>query len=172
MGDVEGVTEPGRATGAAPGAEPLIALHELAARVLTRVAEVGPEALLATPFGVIAVREYLSTRVVELTVHTCDLAAALNVEVTVPADAAQTAFTALGSQPPRKGAASVLLALTGRRPLPTGVPRLRPIRRPGSPAGHQRDAHAGEGHATAHRVRRCGPGSGRPRPGRAIPAVE
>lgn len=121
MADVEAVTERGRAAGAALGVEPVTALHELAARVLARVAEVEPEALVATPFGVMTVQDYLPTRVVELTVHTCDLAAALDLEVAVPADTAQIAFAALGSLAAAYGsAASALLALTGRRPLPQG----------------------------------------------------
>lgn len=117
--DPDAVAERGRAAGAALGEDPVAALGVLAARVLIRVASTDGGALVATPFGVMTAEAYLPTRVVELVVHTCDLAAALDVEAAVPADAARVAFAELGSLAAGSGgAASALLALTGRRALP------------------------------------------------------
>lgn len=121
MADGDAVTERGRAAGAALGENPAAALHELAERVVARVGATEEGALVATAFGVMAVEAYLPTRVVELVVHTCDLAAALHVEAVVPADAARVAFAALGSLAAASGSADrALLALTGRRALPEG----------------------------------------------------
>lgn len=65
--------------------------------------------------------DYLPTRVVELAVHTCDLAAAVGVEADVPLEVARIAFAALGElAASESSAATALLALTGRRPLPEG----------------------------------------------------
>lgn len=115
------VTERGRAAGAALGEAPLDALRVLAARVLDRVAGASEHARVVTPFGAMTLEGYLPTRVVELTVHTCDLAAAVHLRATVPADAAGFAFVALGALAAADGrAAPVLLALTGRRSLPEG----------------------------------------------------
>ena len=64
---------------------------------------------------------YLPTRIVELTVHTCDLAGALHLRSSVPADAAAATFGVLGALAAAKGnAAPALLALTGRQSLPPG----------------------------------------------------
>jgi len=119
--DAEAVTQRGRAAGAALGEDPLAALQELATRVIERVRSAPGHAVAATPFGVMTLEGYLPTRIVELTVHTCDLAAALHLDPTVPPDAAAVTFTVLGALAAAQGsAAPALLALTGRRPLPPG----------------------------------------------------
>lgn len=57
----------------------------------------------------------------ELTVHTCDLAAALDQPIAVPPDAAAATFAVLGSLAAADGSAGpALLALTGRPPLAPG----------------------------------------------------
>ncbi len=66
---------------------------------------------------------YLPTRIVELTIHTLDLMAALGEDVERPVPAAVAAVTAqvimeLAHQQGRDG--PLLLAATGRRPLPPG----------------------------------------------------
>lgn len=119
--DLEAVAQRGRVAGAALGDDPLAALQALATRVTERIRSAPGHAVVATPFGVMTLESYLPTRIVELTVHTCDLAAALHLDPTVPPDAATATFTALGAVAAGRGsAAPVLLALTGRRPLPPG----------------------------------------------------
>lgn len=121
MADVEAVTERGRAAGAALGGDPVAALSELAARALARVADADDDAMVITPFGVMTLEGYLPTRVVELSVHTCDVAEALGIEAAVPPEVAQVAFAVLGSlAAASNSAAPALLALTGRRSLPQG----------------------------------------------------
>ncbi len=121
MADTDAVTQRGRAAGAALGAEPLPALQELAARVIERVRSAPEDSVVHTPFGVMTLQAYLPTRIVELTVHTCDLATALHLDPAVPPDAAATTFAVLGAlAAAESSAAPALLALTGRRPLPPG----------------------------------------------------
>ncbi len=65
--------------------------------------------------------DYLPTRTFELTVHTCDLAAALGQVVEVPEAAAAESLNLLGELAIRAGrAAPLLLAATGRGSLPAG----------------------------------------------------
>jgi hypothetical protein len=121
LADGEAVTQRGRAAGVALGEDPLAALQGLATRVLERVRSAPEHAVMATPFGVMTLEGYLPTRIVELTVHTCDLAAALDLDAAVPTDAAAASFAVLGALAAGQGsAAPALLALTGRRPLPPG----------------------------------------------------
>ena len=121
LADAEVVTQRGRAAGAALGEDPLAALQALATRVLERVRSAPGQAVVATPFGVMTLEGYLPTRIVELTVHTCDLTAALHLDPAVPTDAAAASFAVLGALAAGQGsAAPALLALTGRRPLPPG----------------------------------------------------
>jgi uncharacterized protein (TIGR03083 family) len=115
------VAERGRQAGAALGDQPAAAVAEIAERVLARVARAGPDDLVATPVGGIRLADYLPTRTFELTVHTCDLAAAVGADQAVPADAATVAAALIGTiAAHRRRAAPLLLAATGRGPLPDG----------------------------------------------------
>jgi uncharacterized protein (TIGR03083 family) len=117
----EEVAERGRTAGAALGAEPAAAIAELLDEVTERLVHTPDDAPVTTPFGVMALAEYLPTRAFELTVHTCDLACALSEPLNPPAPAAASALrlaVALGTD---KGAAGdLLLGLTGRRNVPAG----------------------------------------------------
>lgn len=121
LADSAAVVERGRAAGVALGEDPTTALGALAARVSERVRTARAEALVRTPFGTMTLEGYLPTRTFELTVHTCDLAAALGVNVDVPPAAAADAFAVIGGLAAAHGTAcAALLALTGRRALTTG----------------------------------------------------
>ncbi|HET8589984.1 MAG TPA: maleylpyruvate isomerase N-terminal domain-containing protein [Nakamurella sp.] len=119
--DTTAVVQRGRDAGAALGDEPMVALRALVARVPELVRAAPATAIVRTPFGSMTLQGYLPTRTLELTVHTCDLAAALGVPAAVPPDAAAETFALIGGLAAAQGtASSALLALTGRRPLPTG----------------------------------------------------
>jgi hypothetical protein len=65
--------------------------------------------------------DYLPSRIFELAVHTLDIAAALPVTVTLPETVAAVALHLLADLAAQSAkAAAILLAATGRRPLPTG----------------------------------------------------
>ncbi len=83
--------------------------------------DLSPRALVRTPFGMMTLEGYLPTRTLELTVHTCALAAALGVSVHVPRAAAADTFAVVGDLAAVQGRAfAALLALTGRRALTAG----------------------------------------------------
>ena len=111
------VARRGREAGAALGSDPPGAVREMAARVLGVVARADAGQLVGAPHGGMTLGAYLPTRTFELVVHTLDLAAAINAPAEPPAEALEIA-AGLALQSAQGG--EVLLALTGRRPLPTG----------------------------------------------------
>ncbi len=120
-GDPAVVAQRGRDAGAALGADAAEAVAGIADRVLARVSAAEGDSLVATPVGGMRLIDYLPTRTFELTVHTCDLAAALGQVVEVPEAAAAESLNLLGELAIRAGrAAPLLLAATGRGSLPAG----------------------------------------------------
>ena len=118
------VAERGRAAGRALGDDPWSAVHAAADRALRVVDESADDTPAVTPFGTLALADYLPTRALELTVHGLDLARATEqdpppglVEACVPA-VALCARIAPGQAP------QVLLALTGRTVLAPGFSLL------------------------------------------------
>ena len=119
--DTAAVAERGRAAGAALGDDPMAALGALVSRVPELVRAAPATALVRTPFGTMTLEGYLPTRTLELTVHTCDLAAALGVSADVPQGAVANTFAVIGGLAAAQGTAhAALLALTGRSALPAG----------------------------------------------------
>lgn len=115
------VAQRGRDAGVALGEDPASAVGEIAERVLACVHAESGNTLLATPVGGMRLADYLPTRTFELTVHTCDLAVALAAPLEVPALAAVAAMEMLGSlASSRQLTGPLLLAATGRQPLPEG----------------------------------------------------
>lgn len=125
LADTAGLNETVRArgveAGVALGADPPTTLRTWLAAARAALAEVEGDPVVPTALGRMRLSTYLPTRVVELTVHTLDLAVALGVPPAVPAESlAATAAVAaqvgvaLGRGP------ELLLGLTGRRPLPGG----------------------------------------------------
>jgi uncharacterized protein (TIGR03083 family) len=122
-----GVAQRGRDAGAALGADPVGFLAELDARVQARVAAEADDAPVATIAGGMRLVDYLPTRTFELVVHTADLRAALGTVDGPPAPgtAVASVFALVGQLAAARGAVDdVLLALTGRRPLPGGFTLL------------------------------------------------
>ncbi len=115
-GDPAAVAQRGRKAGAALGVDPAEAVEEITARVLARVDAAKDDVVVATPVGGMRLGDYLPTRTFELTVHTCDLAAALGQPLDVPPAAAVNSLTLLGELAARAG--PLLLAGTGRGGLP------------------------------------------------------
>jgi uncharacterized protein (TIGR03083 family) len=86
----------------------------IAERVLQRVREMQGHHVVATPFGAIALTEYLATRTIELAVHTLDLQRALGMPPSLPGSATSLCLDVLL---PLADEAQLLLALTGRAAL-------------------------------------------------------
>lgn len=129
-GDPGAIAQRGRDAGAALGPDPAAAIRPLADRVLPLVAATPDEAPVALPIGGATLRTYLPTRTFELTVHALDLLGALDdrfeAEIEVPPGLAEpmAACLRLAAAVAAAGqghdAAALLLAVTGRRPLPAG----------------------------------------------------
>ena len=89
--------------------------------MLPRVAGAGADDLLTTPVGGMRLRDYLPTRTLELVVHTCDLLAAVGGEPDVPPQPGAAALALVAGFAADRGTAGpLLLAATGRGPLPSG----------------------------------------------------
>jgi uncharacterized protein (TIGR03083 family) len=111
----------GRDAGAALGDDPVAALTEPAARVTALVERCTGAELVTTIAGGMRLADYLPTRTFELVVHTCDLATALGRPLDVPPSAAAQALRLVADLAAGDGLAGpLLLATTGRRPLPVG----------------------------------------------------
>lgn len=116
-----GVADRGRAAGTALGDDPASAVGEIAARVGALVRRCDGTELLTSIAGGMRLADYLPTRTFELTVHTTDLAAALGVPADVPASCARQTLGLVTALAVEDGAAApLLLATTGRGPLPPG----------------------------------------------------
>ena len=121
--DAAAITERGRQAGAALGDDPLGAVHALYERVMARLDAAADDARVGTLVGGMTLITYLPTRVVELTIHTLDLVAALGEDVECPLPdvaAAVTTHVIMDLAHHRGRDGLLLLAATGRRPLPTG----------------------------------------------------
>lgn len=120
-GDAAAVAQRGRDAGTALGPDPTEAVAAIASRVLATVRGADGNAPVATPVGGMRLIDYLPTRTFELTVHTCDLAVALDQVVEVPEAAGSESLKLLGELAVRAGRTGpLLLAATGRRALPDG----------------------------------------------------
>lgn len=121
IGDPEAVAQRGRDAGAALGDPVPAAVAAIAQRVSARLDAAGPEDLVGTPVGGMRLADYLPTRTFELTVHTCDLRAALGLALDVPAAAAEASLRLVAELAAHGGGAGpLLLAATGRTALPAG----------------------------------------------------
>ena len=111
----------GRDEAAELGEDPVGTVRGRASSALAAVESAPPGAVCVTFAGTLSLGDYLGTRVVELTVHTLDLAAAVGVPVAEPPESAALVslivLTAMAAQP---SSAVLLRALAGRAPLPLG----------------------------------------------------
>lgn len=116
--DPADVAERGRQAGRDLGADPAAAVDDLVAQTLEAAAAAGDPLISVIGGQGIRLRNYLPTRVFELVVHSLDIARALDLSFTPPPDALEEALV-LAAQVAADGqGVPVLMALTGREPLP------------------------------------------------------
>ena len=121
MSSGPGVAQRGRDAGHALGTDPAGAVAKIAGRVLPLVDGLTGDEVPTTIAGGMRLVDYLPTRILELTVHTADLAAALGVPVEPPELPAAVTLRLLCDLAVARGAAGpLLLAATGRDALPEG----------------------------------------------------
>lgn len=109
LGDPAMVTARGRAAGEALGTDPVVTIQVTARRVLARVAQEADDALLTTPVGGIRLIDYLPSRVLELTVHTADIATAVKLDTQAPSSAASVSLHLMADLAIERGCAALLL---------------------------------------------------------------
>lgn len=116
-----GVAERGKRDASNLGDDPAASIAIIAERVRGIVAATPGDALTQSAVGGMQFSDYLMTRTVELTVHTCDLCQAIGLDEQPPEVAAALTFSVLGGlaaiHPQRAG---ILRGLTGRDSLPNG----------------------------------------------------
>lgn len=121
VGDPAAVAERGRQAGAALGTDPAVAVQTLLDRVLARV-EAAENPLIETIGGGMLLANYLPTRTFELVVHSLDIARAVGLPPPALSEAvvAEVVTLTVGAALLQGDGAPLLLALTGREPLPAG----------------------------------------------------
>lgn len=103
------------------GDDPASALRAVVARTLAALEEFADDDPMSTSFGTVRLVDYLPTRILEVVVHTLDIAAAAGIPVEPPPDALRVSLALLGDIAVRQGEGAMLaLALSGRRSLPEG----------------------------------------------------
>ncbi len=115
----EEIAKRGVKAGEALGSSPYSMVQELAHRVTQKVEVSQDTALVGTPWGTMTLAGYLPTRTFELTVHSIDLAAAIDVSVPpLLSSSIARACELAGALAGRNSRAlEILLALTGRSQL-------------------------------------------------------
>ena len=114
------VAQRGRDAGQALGEDPVAAVAAIAARVLPLVDAASGEELVTTIAGGMRLADYLPTRILELVVHTTDLATALGSPAEPPALPATVVLRLVSDLAVADGrAGALLLAATGRA-VPSG----------------------------------------------------
>jgi uncharacterized protein (TIGR03083 family) len=110
------IAERGRQAGVDLGDDPAAALDQLAERVTALVRSATARAPVATPAGTMTLSSYLPTRTFELTVHTLDLARAIQLPAPAVLSHAVAASCELAGRlaSRRANAADVLLGILGR----------------------------------------------------------
>ena len=119
----DAIHQRGIEAGVALGEDPLASLRrayaeaELALEMLD-----GADVIVTTAGGGMRVSDYLPTRTFELTVHSLDIARATGLDFTPPTEALADTLALASASALRQGLGTdVLLALTGRQPLPEGA---------------------------------------------------
>ncbi|KQW49083.1 hypothetical protein ASC77_10290 [Nocardioides sp. Root1257] len=118
----DAIHQRGIEAGVALGADPVAALRGQREEALLALDMLeGEDAVVTTAGGGMRVSDYLPTRTFELTVHCLDIARATGLDFAPPTDALADTLALASASALRQGlGVDVLLALTGRQPLPEG----------------------------------------------------
>ncbi|MEX2598745.1 MAG: maleylpyruvate isomerase N-terminal domain-containing protein, partial [Dehalococcoidia bacterium] len=111
----ERVAERGREAGAGLGADPAITVQATVARAVPAVNSIPTNAIIAVPVGAMRLTDYLVTRVLELMVHSFDIANATGQNARPPRDALAATLHLLADLAVDSGhGAELALLATGR----------------------------------------------------------
>jgi uncharacterized protein (TIGR03083 family) len=116
----DGVVERGRQAGRDLGDDPAVTVDGLLSRVLDEVGRAGDPLISVIGGAGIRLHTYLPTRTFELAVHGLDIARAVGISYTPPAEVLEAATVLAARIAASEGnGETVLLALTGRTELPS-----------------------------------------------------
>ena len=108
------------------GADPVAAARAIGEQALAGMDARDAGASAVTPFGTVGITNYLATRVLEVALHTLDIARAAGIPVALPPDALAFTLRLLADIAVARGdGAELALALSGRAPLPDDYSALR-----------------------------------------------
>ena len=125
LADPASVAQRGREAGKELGEQPLAWAQAAAGRASTLLDGLPDDAILTTPVGGMRLVDYLPTRIFELTVHTLDVAKALNLIVEPPPAPMRATLHLLADLAVATGSGPDLaFAVTGRLSLPQGFSLL------------------------------------------------
>ena len=117
--DAGAVTERGRQAGRDLGEDPASRFDALVDEAVAVAEGTAPDLVVHTIVGGMRVASYLPTRTFELCVHGLDLADATGIPVALPPAALEEAVTLAAVAAAQRGLGpDLLLAMTGRHPLP------------------------------------------------------
>ena len=117
--DNDEIAARGREAGDELGDDPAATVRTAAERVLLLLDGLSEDMVISYPYGAIRLGDYLETRVVELTIHTLDLANAIGADAGAPAEALSVTLHLLADLAVASGqGAALALAATGRGLLP------------------------------------------------------
>lgn len=123
--DHDAIARRGRESGAALGDDPVGAIGVIVERVSTLLRDLPGNTLVRTPFGDMALADYLITRLAEVVIHASDLATALGEGPVATADELLVIGGLLVGLAVAGGDGDLVMrALSGRRPLPDGFSAL------------------------------------------------
>jgi len=115
------VAQRGREAGQELGEEPVAWVHASAQRAAKVLDGLPDDAILTTPVGGMRLIDYLPSRIFELTVHTLDVAKAIDLKAEPPPDAMRVTLHLMADLAVASGVGSDLaFAVTGRLSLPPG----------------------------------------------------
>ena len=117
----EEVAERARTRAASFGDSPVEAARAVVAGTLDAVDALDDSALVTTNVGPVRLVDYLSTRVLEIVIHTMDVSLAAGVPVETSREALTVTLALLSDIAVEHGdGAALAMALSGRRSLPEG----------------------------------------------------
>lgn len=110
-----------KADAASLGSDPASAVKSASEAAVRLVERSAPEATVGSPAGTLSLAQYLPSRTAELAIHALDLARAIGSDIQLPSGVlAETMLFVAGRAAAHPSGQDVLLALTGRGPLPAG----------------------------------------------------
>jgi uncharacterized protein (TIGR03083 family) len=115
-----GVAERGRAAGVELGDDPAAVVDAAVEESVAVVSSTPLDATLTMAWGTMRLREYLATRVIEVTVHTDDICQAIGIDHVASPEESQLVLEALVSVAGSRDGMSVIRAVLGRESLPDG----------------------------------------------------